>query len=326
MIPPTIAFLLTTTTLGMMQIKVSRPMLLADRFASEGGWWVSAWVEILLLSLYAAVLCHGLMDPARTARWRRRAWWIFSVVFFGQLALGLAGVEQCLMRPDRLHFPIPALILAGPLYRQEGFFMPILFFCTVLMVGPAWCSHLCYMGAWDQAASDRKRKPGRLPPWHQLLRLSLAVVVLLAAWMMGLVGVPAWIAGVAALLLGLVGVGVMLVWSRRIGVMTHCVTYCPMGLLAVWLGKISPFRLRMTDGCDGCMRCRLTCRFAALEKEDIDRRRPGNTCTLCGDCLVSCQGAALEYRFGGLSPATARALFVVLVSSMMACILGVARI
>jgi polyferredoxin len=325
MIPPLITLLVTGATLGLIQLKVSRPMLLADRFWPEAGGLAGA-VEILLLAMYAALLCRGLLDPTTTARWRRRAWWIFSVVFFGQLALGMAGVEQCLMRPDRLHFPIPALIAAGPLYRQEGFFMIILFICTVLVVGPAWCSHLCYMGAWDQAAADGKRKPGRLPAWHQYFRGGFTAGVLLTALIMGLLGVPTWMAGGAALLLGITGVVMMFVWSRRAGVMTHCVTYCPMGLLAVWLGKISPFRLHLASGCDGCMRCRLACRFAALEQEDVERRRPGNTCTLCGDCLVSCDGGALEYHFLGLKPRTARILFVVLVSTLMACFLGIARL
>ena len=52
-----------------------------------------------------------------------------------------------------MHLPVPALILAGPLYRGEGFFMLFLFLSTVLIVGPAWCSWLCYVGAWDNVSS-----------------------------------------------------------------------------------------------------------------------------------------------------------------------------
>jgi len=322
MIPPTIACLLTAALLSVVQMKVARPMLLAERFFP--GW--GGWAEIALLSLYAALLCRGLMDPKTSTRWRRAAWWIFSVAFFAQFGLGLAGVEHCLMRPEHLHLPIPALIAAGPLYRLDRFFMIILFLSTVLLVGPAWCSHLCYLGAWDDEAANHKKKPGRLPGWVRWMRVGLTVAVLGGALAMGLAGVPPFAAALAALILGLVGVGVMVSWSRRAGVMVHCVAYCPTGLLAVWLGKLSPFRLRLAGGCDGCMSCRLTCRFAALEKEDVELRRPGMTCTLCGDCLTSCDGGFLEYRFAGLSPRAARTLFVVLVSVLMASILGLARI
>ena len=322
MLPPALACLLTAALLSVVHLKVDRPMLLAERFFP--GWGGPA--EIAILSLYAALLCRGLLDPRTSARWRRAAWWIFSLAFFAQFALGLAGVERCLMRPEHLHLPVPALIAAGPLYRLDRFFMIILFLCTVLLVGPAWCSHLCYLGVWDQEAALRKKKPGRLPAWHQRARVIITALVLGAALTLGLAGAPAMVAALAALAFGLIGVAVMLLWSRRAGVMVHCVVYCPIGLLAVWLGKLSPFRLRLSDGCDGCMRCRPSCRFAALEKVDVERRRPGMTCTLCGDCLSSCDGGFLEYRFAGLSPRTSRALFVVLVSALMACILGVARI
>jgi hypothetical protein len=40
-------------------------------------------------------------------------WTFFSVVFFAQLVLGLAGMPSMLMTGE-LHAPVPALILAGP--------------------------------------------------------------------------------------------------------------------------------------------------------------------------------------------------------------------
>ncbi|HDJ22855.1 MAG TPA: 4Fe-4S binding protein [Candidatus Aminicenantes bacterium] len=58
----------------------------------------------------------------------------------------------------KLHLPVPALILAGPIYRGTLSFMLILFLVTIVLVGPAWCSHLCYVGAWDDIACRRKRR------------------------------------------------------------------------------------------------------------------------------------------------------------------------
>ena len=68
--------------------------------------------------------------------------------FFGQLALGIFA-DPIFLMTGKLHLPIPAVILAGPLYRFEGLFMPILFISTLLLSGPAWCSQLCYFGAFD---------------------------------------------------------------------------------------------------------------------------------------------------------------------------------
>ena len=118
----------------------------------------------------------------------------------------------------------------------------------------------------------------------------------------------------------------MLVCSRRTGSMVHCTVYCPIGLLAGTLGKLSPFRLRiLKDACTDCGACTLTCRYDALRPEDIRARRPGLSCTLCGDCLAACAGRFIEYRLPGLSAARARTVFLVLIVSLHAVFLGVAR-
>lgn len=314
-------FLLVVGLLTVVQQVVPRPMLILERLAPGFG-----WVEVLLLAAYGAWMGEKLLDVGQSAVWRRRLWWLFSIVFFAQLALGLMGLEQFLMSPGKLHLPVPALIAAGPLFRGERFFMPILFGTTLLLVGSAWCSHLCYLGAWDSAAADARRKPTRRPRWHHPTRVAALALVVGTALTLRLLGAGLALAFGAALAFGVVGVVVMLLLSRRGGTMVHCTVYCPMGLLANLLGKLSPFRLRMSEGCDGCARCRLACRFEALEPEAIRKRRPGLSCTLCGDCLSSCEGGFLEYRFPGLTPARARALFIVLVTALHAAVLGLARI
>lgn len=315
------SFALTLLTLGVVQVKVALPMLLLERVFVGGG-----WVEALLLATYAAWITEKLHDARRSGRWRRRIWGLFSVVFFAQVALGLLGLELFLMKPPSLHLPIPALIAAGPLYRGEGYFMLLLFLATVVLVGPAWCSHICYIGSLDQLGADLRRKPQILPRWRHGARVTIMVVVMAAAIGLRLAGASTLVAGALALAFGLVGVGVMAFWSRRLGTMAHCTIYCPVGLLANWLGKLSPFRLRIGDGCDGCMRCRLSCRYGALDKEQIDRRRVGISCSLCGDCLASCPGGHLGYRFLGLRPAHARGLFLTLVVALHATTLALARI
>jgi len=313
---------LTFALLALVQLMVHRPMLLLERFIPLAG-----WVEALVLAVYGAWISKRLLDPARSSGWRRHIWGIFSVVFFGQLALGmLGGIEHFLMTPYKLHFPIPALIVLGPLYRGEHFFMLLLFATTLVLVGPAWCSHICYLGSWDSAAAHLKKKVSRGHPWRRKLGMATLALTVGATLALRLLGAGPLLAGSLALGFGLGGVAVMAIWSRRTGAMIHCTIYCPVGTLASWVGRLSPFRLKINDGCDACGRCGLACRYQALEQEHLLRKSPGSACTLCGDCLHSCKEGFLGYHFPGLSNRGARALFVVLVSTLHAVTLGMAMI
>ncbi len=315
-----VAFLLTAVVLVFVQVKVARPMILAERFWVGGG-----WPTILGLSVYAAWINELLLDPARQAKIRSRIWLVFSMFFFAQLLLGLSGIEQMLMSGD-LHLPVPAMIVGGPLYRGGGLFMPILFGVTVLLMGPAWCSYFCYIGAWDNQLSGARHPTNTSGPWHRRLRWITLVAVVALALALRLLGAPTWLAAVLGGGFGIVGVVIMVLWSRRTGTMAHCTWYCPIGLLATGLGKLSPHRIRLNDNCTACGLCSRACRYDALSSEDIARHRPGASCTLCGDCVGVCKHDAMGYRFGSLSPATSRAVFFVLVASFHAVCLAVARI
>ncbi|WP_027190988.1 4Fe-4S binding protein [Fundidesulfovibrio putealis] len=319
-IPALAAWALTLCALGAVQLKASTPMLLAERFLPGAG-----WLEASLLALYAGFVVQAMLSPGRSPVVRRRIWGLFSFVFFAQLALGLVGFERFLMT-GALHLPVPALIAAGPLFRGEGLFMLILFGSTVLLLGPGWCSHLCYIGAWDSAMSGAKKRPGPLPAWVRRGRAALAVLVLGGAWLMGRLGVPVvWAAGLAAGF-GLAGVGIMIIVSRRAGVMTHCTGWCPMGLAAGILGKLSPWRLRIREGCTSCGACSMACRYDALRPEDLAARRPGVSCSLCGDCLERCPRGEMSLTVFGRGGPGARAAFVTLAVSLHALFLGVARL
>ncbi len=314
------AFLLTFVVLSGLQLYVRPPMLLLERFMT--GWGM---VEVLLIGIYAAVITAKFLDPAVAKVMRPRLWLLFSAVFFAQLFLGLVGIEKMLMT-GQLHLPLPALILAGPLYRGSGFFMLIMFVVTVILAGPAWCSHLCYFGVWDDQLSRRSGQIKDLPAWRTKVRFVVFLAVVLTALLFRYLQFSRVIAFSAALLFALAGILVMLIFSRRSGAMIHCVTWCPIGLLANWLGRLSFFRLRIGENCSGCRQCSRACRYDALRIEDIKRRQPGLSCTLCGDCVSTCHAAQIDYRLLNFSPEIARKLFVVLLISMHAIFLAVARI
>lgn len=318
---PAAAFWLTATLLGIARAKGPFPLLLADRFFP--GWGV---FEIALLGLYAAWLTGRMLAAPHTGPLRARYWGAFSLVFFAQLALGLAGATRFLMT-GALHLPVPALIVAGPVYRGGGYFMPILYLTTLLLVGPGWCAHLCYIGAADNACAGFGRKtPKRLSRTLPYWRGASLVLALGLAAGLRLAGVGPTYALALAAGFGLAGLGIMATASRQTGVMVHCTAYCPIGLVGNVLGKLSPWRVRIGPGCDGCGRCARACRYLALSPADLAKGRPGLSCTLCGDCLGACPGGRIGYRFPGLSPQTARTAYLTLVVALHAVFLGVARL
>lgn len=315
-------FIITCLTLLLARNMVSFPILLGDRFFP--GW---GGVQISLLGLYAVAVGKQMLDPARAMKIRPRIWALFSAVFFLQLALGLSGLENMLMT-GKLHLPVPALITAGPLFRGGGLFMLILLSAAILLVGPAWCSHLCYIGAWDDSASriSKIKADPNFPGKWQWGRLATLIITLGAALALRLMGVPGGTAALLAAGFGLAGVAVMLHMSRKKGMMAHCTTFCPIGLVNNFFGKVSPWRIRLNSQCTRCGICSKFCRYGALTARDIEMDRPGLTCTLCGDCLGACPHQAVEYRLLWLRPETARRLFLILVVSLHAVFLAVARI
>ncbi|MCA1944858.1 MAG: 4Fe-4S binding protein [Desulfovibrio sp.] len=315
------AVIFTALLLGVARAKAGFPILLLDRVAP--GW---GWLQIAAMAWYAGWLAKVLLDPRAHRRWRPLLWAGFSAIFFGQLLLGLAGWRTFLMT-GALHLPVPALILGGPLFRGEGLFMLILFLATVLLVGPAWCSHLCYIGAWDDQASRRagtiKGSAGR---WIWLGRGATLALTVAAALGLRAAGVPGTTAVWVAAGFGLFSVGVMLALSSQLGSMVHCTAVCPMGLVGNLLGRCTPWRMAMDEGCTRCGACSRVCRYGALEPADIDRGRPGLSCTLCGDCVAVCRHAAMAYRCAGLTAGTARRVFLILVVSLHAAFVAVARL
>jgi polyferredoxin len=319
-LPPIAAALLTLFLVVPAELHTEPVMLMLGRFVPGG-----SWVQAGLLALYAAFVAHKIMDPKLHARWRPWLWRLFSLVFFGQLTLGILGLERFLLS-GRLHPPVPAVILAGPVFRGGGLFMVFLLLGAVVLAGPAWCSHLCYVGSWDDAAARARKRPGILPRWRHLARAGILVVVVAVAWGLRLLEVPPVTAGWLAVAFGAVGVGVMLLASRRLGVMVHCLVVCPIGLVVNALGKLNPFRLRIDPACTRCGACTAACRYQALEPAHIEAGRPGFTCSLCAECLPRCRGRFIQVRFLGLSPERARTCFVVLMATLHASFLGLGMI
>ena len=291
------AFVLTAVLLGATREAVRFPILLVDRFFP--GW---GWLEIMALAVYAAWVGARMSDPGRSPAIRSRIWALFSLVFFLQLGLGLAGIGELLMT-GALHLPVPAVIVAGPIYRGGGYFMPILFAVTLVLVGPAWCSHLCYIGAWDDALSRFRRRPGALPAWARHGRWFTLAAVALAALLLRLSGRLHRRRGGARRRL------------RDRGGGHHGDGLPPAGPHGPLHGVLPNRRALQSSGKARALAGAHRLRLQPLRRlhprlplrspgrpADIERGRPGFTCTLCGDCLAAAASVRSATAFPGCPP------------------------
>jgi polyferredoxin len=302
-----------------VQIKVERPMLLAERFIEGAG-----WIEILLISIYGAFVAFKMQDPMNVPKWRKITWTIFSIVFFTQLIIGLSGFEKFLMT-GKLHLPIPMMIIGGPIYRAQLSVMTILFLSTVILTGPAWCSHLCYFGAFDNLASGGKTSREILK--HKAaIKSTLLILVIAMAILLRWLNVSMLLATIIAVAFGLTGISIMILISVKRKKMVHCVMYCPVGTVVNIFKHVNPFRMYIDQSCTLCMHCTKFCKYDALNPVDIRNSRPSITCTLCGDCLAGCHHNSIKYKFLNMKPENARNLYLILTISLHAACIALARI
>jgi polyferredoxin len=316
---PFAVFILTFVILAPIQLMVERPMLLAERFINGGG-----WAEIILISFYGAFVIYKMQDPVHVPKWRKITWTIFSIVFFTQLIIGLSGFEKFLMT-GKLHLPIPMMIIGGPIYRGQLSVMTLLFLSTVILTGPAWCSHLCYFGAYDNLAAGGKTTRGILKN-KGAIKSTILVLVIVMALILRLLKVPGSIATLVALAFGITGIIVILLFSLNRKKMVHCVMYCPVGTVVNLLKNINPFRMYIDKSCTLCMNCTKFCKYDALNAIDIKNSKPSITCTLCGDCLAGCHHNSIKYKYFNLNPEIARNLYLILTISLHASCIALARI
>jgi len=312
---------LAASLLFISRMQGPEGILLLDRFIPG----IGGWLQIFLIGIYAGTVAYMLLSHPDSSRIRLGIWNFFTIIFFSQFLAGIFISDTFLMSGN-LHIPVPALIMAGPIYRSTSWFMPILFLSTMLLAGPSWCSYLCYYGSMDGRAASIPAESRPRTRKLKAMRYSVFLMVIALAILMRMLQVPVNYATTAAVSFGLAGILLMLTVSRKRGLMVHCTSWCPIGLLSNIIGKISPFRIRIDKSCLYCMKCTDSCRYDALSAEDMKKGRAGFTCTLCGDCLSSCGRGSIHYHFPGLSYQASRILFLIIISALHAAFLGIARI
>lgn len=294
-------------------------MLFFERFLSGGG-----WIEIFLVASFGAFVANKMQDIKQSAKWRTISWAVFSAWFFIQLMLGILADERFLLT-GKLHLPVPAMLISGPLYRGEKSVMTLLFLSTIILTGPAWCSQLCYFGAVDnlmaKGKTSRKSIKNKFLYKHTLL--AGVIVVTLVFRLLNVS--PLW-ATIGGGIFGIVGIVLITIFTTKQKRMVHCTVYCPIGTVVNYLKYINPFRMVISMSCDMCMACTSRCKYDALNLADIQKKKPGITCTLCGDCLSACNRNALHYKIFGMKPDNARKLWLFLTISIYSVFLAMGRI
>lgn len=314
-----LVFTIIFLVLALVQIKVENPILLAERFVQGGG-----WLEIVFVSFYGGFLALKMKNVNNSSKWRLRSWTIFSIVFFCQLVLGIIASDKFLMTGN-LHIPVPAMILAGPIYRGQISIMTFLFISTLILTGPAWCSHLCYFGALDGLAAKQKPHAGKLPK-KMGIKHSLFFLFILVTLLLRIFQIKPLLGTILGIAFGVGGLGMILFKSLRKGKMMQCILYCPIGTLVNYGKYINPMRMFIDTNCSFCSSCSSVCRYDALTLTDLTKKKPGKTCTYCGDCLSSCQINSIKYKFAGAGPETSRNIYLVLSISVHVIFLALARI
>ncbi len=315
-----IVFALTFILLAFVQMKVERPMLIAERFYKGGGWF-----EILLVASYGWLVAWKMKDPGNVPKWRKITWTIFSVIFFLQLILGLSGIEKFLMT-GKLHLPIPMMIVGGPVYRGELSVMTILFLSTVILTGPAWCSHFCYFGAFDNLASGNKKPSTGVIRNKASIKTTILILVIISALVLRWLKVPVPATTLIAASFGIIGILVMILFSYQRKKMVHCAAYCPVGTVVNLTKYVNPFRMYIDNSCTLCMKCTMYCKYDSLSMIDVKNARPASGCTLCGDCLAGCHHDSIRYKYLNLRPEMARNLYLILTITLHATCIALARI
>ena len=312
--------------LALFCLRKSAPLnfLLLERYLP-----VLGSMQIFFAAWYGAFVAGQLLEKRKSRAFRKAVWLLFACVFFTQFFLGLLNIPGMLLT-GKLHAPIPAFIIFAPIFRESFSMMPIIVLIATLLAGSAWCSHLCYFGPFDSlTAGNKAARP--LPPFLAAAqtwgRPAVLVAGSLAALGLRYAGLDTPTAVSIVVVFALASLLIMAALSRRYGVMVHCTTFCPTGLVVNLLGRLSPWRIRVdASRCDNCGACEKICRYSAIDAEIRSRGATRLRCSLCRDCTTVCKNNAVAVHCPGLAPENAKKLFVGLAASLHALFLCVAMV
>lgn len=315
-------------TLPLLILLLARDMvpfeiLLFDRLFPYGG-----YLQIISSSFLSLYLFNNLMRDENYISFRRKMWISFSILFFLQFFAGVFISNKFLLTGE-LHFPIPFMILCGGLWRGELNFMIILFLCTILISGSAWCSHLCYFGGIDLFCSSKssRSKPIKMPRKRQWsIKLSILFTVLSGSIILKQINTPILIVFLIIFSIFAIELFVIAVLSRNKAKMIHCAFLCPIGTIASILKIVNPRTVVINDKCTSCMSCTMYCKYSAIKPGEVKLKKIDTSCTLCGDCCSICKNRAVDYKIFNLDAQTSKRLNMAIIAILYTVFVLVAMV
>ncbi|MBU1240185.1 4Fe-4S binding protein [Myxococcota bacterium] len=259
-------------------------LLLTRRLGIPHGGLVIAFI----FALYGLFLAERMVNARRHATVRRIALRFFSLVFLAQLFLGLFLSSAWLFRGEP-SLPHPLFILFSPFDSTKGAHLLFLWAISLVLTGPAFCSHLCWLGTWDHFAAQKKHRA--TPVSFPRARLIVAALVLITGFA-AIYFFPLKVTVTLGFLFVMGAVFVMMI-SRSRGSMVQCGLYCPLGTLTTILSRISPFSIVKSSGKKVPPQ---ECPFGQFSGAQSRGPVPEG-CTLCGDCLDRGASHDLSMKF-----------------------------
>ncbi|GAB6888839.1 hypothetical protein JCM13304A_23390 [Desulfothermus okinawensis JCM 13304] len=107
--------------------------------------------------------------------------------------------------------------------------------------------------------------------------------------------------------------------------MSHCISWCPLGIVSCTLGKLNPLRIVINKNkCTSCGVCEIKCPYQAIYVKE--KAKTNVFCTLCGDCIAICPHDAISMSILKKKNINARYIYLFLIIVLHTLFLGLARI
>lgn len=214
-----IAFLTTVAVVFLVTALMGQGLLATHRL--RGG--VGRLLLTIVLGVYAAVLAERMVNARRHAKVRRFYWRLYSLLFIGQLVMGLV-ISSAWLAGAAPRLPHPFFMFLQNMGQGGAPHLVFLWAISIILTGPAFCAHLCWMGSWDQFAAGTKKRPSLAPSWR--IRLGWAVIVMGTG--LALISfAPAKAAATFGFVWTLGALFIMVIVSRRRGSCTIAPTTAP---------------------------------------------------------------------------------------------------
>jgi 4Fe-4S binding domain len=249
---------------------------------------------IAVLTTWSVFLTGKMVTTKKRASYRSFYWRLLSIIFFSQILVGVFISSNFLLSGE-LTIPHPSFfVFSGSHFSRFLSNALLLYFISLVLTGPSWCSHLCWLGSWDQyAASKKKRKISKSSIYLLRLLFFLFFVAVVLEFFKPNIKAVATLGFVYFI----VSILVMAFVSGKYGSMEHCRSFCLIGKLSSIFAKISPFRMVKisTKPIPSS-----SCKMGAFDEKPSKNSKLVN-CTLCGDCLDKYGKSDLKMRFFNFS-------------------------